>query len=173
MVESTAVEWIAKISSGVQEQTHPIKTAGDAQRFVDEVVALIGEPRIPVAVITREQADALGHQSPDWKGERLAQEAFSVEGRRTIYIVDAGQTTLVWGLLLFHEVAHVLQPTLDSPHGPEFVRAWLDLMRRSPLYGITADSIEATCRLVGVPISPAPSSLAVPPPKPRRRGSHH
>lgn len=162
MDESSAADWIARISTDVREQTHAIKTADEAQIFVDEVVNLVGEPPIRVEVIDRERAKALGHSSPDWKRDRVAGEAFSVEGSRVIYIIDAGEQPLTRGLLLFHEITDVLAPTPEAPHGPEFVRAWLDLMRRSPFYELAAGSMESALRVYGVPIGDTASRLASP-----------
>jgi hypothetical protein len=121
--EATAVEWIAQVSSDVREQTQAMRTANEAQGFVDEVVRIIGESPIDVRVIDREQADAFGHKSPDWKGDRVAGAS-------------------------------------DPPHGPQFTRGWIDLMRRFSFYEIAAHSIEFAFRLYGVPIDDTPSRLA-------------
>ncbi len=51
--EPTAVERIARVSTDVREQTQAMRTADEAQDFVDEVMRLIRESPIQVRVIDR------------------------------------------------------------------------------------------------------------------------
>lgn len=83
---------------------------------------MLGIEPIEVLVISPELAEELGHPIAEAVGGVTPSEAFVIEGRREIFIVDAGQRPLIRGLLLFHEVTHVVCPT-DPPHGPDFVRA--------------------------------------------------
>jgi hypothetical protein len=72
---------------------------------------------------------------------------------------------LIRGLLLLHEVTYVVCPTVPS-HGPDFVRAWLDLCRRSGLYGFLADGfLEDALRARRVEIAEEPSVLAASTPR--------
>jgi hypothetical protein len=158
---------IVAASKEAAGHSHEIRNVERAGVFVQELCDLLGIDPIPVSAISPEQAEEIGHTVADQIDGVSPSEAFVVEGRREILIVDAGQQPLVRGLLLFHEVAHVVCPT-DPPHGPAFVRAWLDLCRRSGFYEFLADSwLESALLGHGVAIDEEPSPLA--PPRPNTR----
>ena len=153
---------IAAASKDAATHGHAISGQEQANAFVQELCDLLPTEAIPVSVISPDQAAAMGHGAADPVHGITPSEAFVVEGRREIFIVDAGQRPLSRGLLLFHEATHVLCPT-DPAHGPSFVRAWLDLCRRSGLYGFLADSfLEPALRAEGVAIAAEPSPLSLP-----------
>jgi len=142
--------------------SHAVPSQERANAFVQELCDLIDTETIPVSVISPAQAASLGHEIADPVDGVAPSEAFVVESRHEIFIVDAGQQPLIRGLLLFHEVTHVLCPT-DPAHGPAFVRAWLDLCRRSGLYELLADTfLEPALRAEGIAIAAEPSLLAKP-----------
>jgi len=160
--ELTTHSRIAAASREAATNSHAVPSQERANAFVQELCDLLHTETIPVSVISPDQAASLGHGVADPVDGIAPSEAFVVEGRREIFIVDAGQQPLIRGLLLFHEVTHVLCPT-DPAHGPAFVRAWLDLCRRSGLYALLADTfLEPALRAEGVAIAADPSPLAQP-----------
>lgn len=153
---------IAAASKEAATHSHEIHDGERAGAFVQELCDMLGIEPIAVSVISPKQAEEIEHTVAEQIGGVSPSEAFVVEGRREIFIVDAGQQPLIRGLLLFHEATHVICPT-DPAHGPTFVRAWLDLCRRSGFYRLLADWwLESALRAEGVAIAEEPSTFAVP-----------
>lgn len=156
---------ISRASKEASTHSDEILNEERAGDFVQELSDLLGVERIRVTVISPTQAEEIGHLVADQVGGVSPTEAFVAEGRREIFIVDSGQHPLVRGLLLFHEVTHVVSPT-DPPHGPAFVRAWLDICRRSGFYGFLADTwLERALLAEGVEIAAEPSAFALASPR--------
>jgi len=104
----------------------PMRTVGEVQSYVDGVMARPWWRRsCPETSYVRVAGGGRGRHPPAWH-----ESAFEAEGLSHVLHVPR------WArrpLTVLHELAHVaVEPILWArPHGPQFVRAWLDLVGES------------------------------------------
>ena len=89
-------------------------SVGSAQRYVDEVLGLVGVDR-PLTVRARRGVTAAHYEVTD--------------GVATIAVPDRHATWALRELVVLHEIAHHLCDALP-PHGPEFVATFCELAER-------------------------------------------
>jgi len=144
--------------------SHRLPTIGDVQRFLDGAMGLIREEVIPTELATLDDARVppeLRAEIEAWRahGHRLRCFGLAAPDQRRILVVDAGQEVLSNGLNALHEATHILVPTPEEPHGPTFVRAWLDFLDRFGSYQVPAVSLAGNLQRAGVRIDKVPSRL--------------
>lgn len=144
--------------------SHKLPTIEDVQRFLDEAMGVIGEDVIATELVTSDDTRIPAERREEVEASRTQGRSLRCFGlaapdERRILIVDAGQEVLSNGLNALHEATHVLVPTHEEPHGPTFVRAWLDLLDRFGPYQVLAVSLAGGLQRAGVRIDEVPSRL--------------
>lgn len=95
-----------------------LQTVEDVRRLIEAAVRDLGVGAVAVAEVPRAPRDA-----------PISAAECDPEGR-VIFIEAADEHGAIHSLLAFHELAHVLTPTPDEPHGATFARTFLDLVDR-------------------------------------------
>jgi hypothetical protein len=118
-------------------------TMDDATHFVDSVTADLGVESIGIEFVDRPN-----------RSQPMTESRVDVD-RRVIHMEAPGANGATYRLLAIHEVAHVVAPSFDEPHGPAFVRTFLDLVDRF----VPAHSMELRMQFLrrGVLAAPEPS----------------
>jgi hypothetical protein len=125
-------------------------TLEGARKLVTDLTADLGVQSARVESRPRLEAEPAG----------LAQ--VDVESR-VIFVEPGDDGRVAHPLLIFHEVAHLLEPHLPEPHGPEFARAFLDLVDRYQHSSATYSHELRVCfRVYGVDVLQGAGSWARP-----------
>lgn len=101
-----------------------LSSLGDVRRYVAEVLAepwwVRWVPEVPIVAV--EETLGRGEQTPAWHQAEVGKDAI----RHTLHLPPWSWRPLT----VLHELAHVAaQPILWArPHGPQFVRLWVDLV---------------------------------------------